>query len=172
MTLFRPLAAILNFAKTCKQTAVYQKLSKIKKFPRYFLHLMRCLTVRTIKIFEVPSPAHSLMHQQLIIYLSFIFARKWKRFQWNFGQVDVFQRSNSKFKQIWDSCGDLVCQEVFEVFEGTSDSPKVMNIEWKVAFVPNNYLLHIPVYVFWKGKQISKQNLDICTSIIGVCAVT
>ena len=113
---------------------------------------MRCLTVGTIKIFEVPSPAHSLMHQQLIIYLSFIFARKWKRFQWNFGQVDVFQRSNSKFKQIWDSCGDLVCQEVFEVFEGTSDSPKVMNIEWKVAFVPNNYLLQHSSVCILEGK--------------------
>ena len=31
VTLFRPLAAILNFAQKCKQTAVSQKLSKIKK---------------------------------------------------------------------------------------------------------------------------------------------
>ena len=131
---------------------------------------MRCLTVGTIKIFEMPSLAHSLMHQQLIIYLSFIFARKWKRFQWNFGQVDVFQRSNSKFKQIWDSCGDLVCQEVFEVFEGTSDSPKVMNIEWKVAFVPNNYLLHSSVCIL-EGKTDFKTEFGY-TSIIGVCAVT
>ena len=29
--------------KKCKQTAVSQKLSKVKKFSRYFLHLMRCL---------------------------------------------------------------------------------------------------------------------------------
>ena len=43
VTLFGPLAAILNFAQKCKQTAVSQKLSKIKKFSRYFLKLMRCL---------------------------------------------------------------------------------------------------------------------------------
>ena len=43
LTLFGPLAAILNFVQKCKQTAVSQKLSKIKKFSRYILHLMRCL---------------------------------------------------------------------------------------------------------------------------------
>ena len=32
VTLFGPLAAILNFTQKCKQTAVSQKLSKIKKF--------------------------------------------------------------------------------------------------------------------------------------------
>ena len=44
MTLFRPLVTILKFTQKCKQTAVSQKLSKIKKnFQNIFLHLMRCL---------------------------------------------------------------------------------------------------------------------------------
>ena len=43
-TFFGPLAAILNFAYQCKQTAVSQKLSMVKNFLlRYFLHLIRCL---------------------------------------------------------------------------------------------------------------------------------
>ena len=32
VTLSGPLAAILNFTQKCKQTAVSQKLSKVKKF--------------------------------------------------------------------------------------------------------------------------------------------
>ena len=44
VTLFGSLAAILNFTQKCKQTAVSQKLSKIKNFfSRYFFHLMRYL---------------------------------------------------------------------------------------------------------------------------------
>ena len=34
--LFGPLAAILNFTQKCKQTAVSQKLSKIKNFFKIF----------------------------------------------------------------------------------------------------------------------------------------
>ena len=37
------LAIILNFTQKCKQTAVSQKLSKIKKNFKIFLHLLRCL---------------------------------------------------------------------------------------------------------------------------------
>ena len=36
MTLFGPLATILNLAQKCKQTAVSQKLSKIKKIFKIF----------------------------------------------------------------------------------------------------------------------------------------
>ena len=36
VTLFGPLAAILNFTQKCKQTAVSQKLSKIKNFFKIF----------------------------------------------------------------------------------------------------------------------------------------
>ena len=44
VTLSWPLAAILNFTQKCKQTAVSQKLSKIKIFfSRHFLHLIRYL---------------------------------------------------------------------------------------------------------------------------------
>ena len=32
MTLFRPLATILNFALKCKQTAISQELSMVNKF--------------------------------------------------------------------------------------------------------------------------------------------
>ena len=43
VTLSGPLVAILNFTQKCKETAVSQKLSKIKNFFKIFLYLMRCL---------------------------------------------------------------------------------------------------------------------------------
>ena len=49
---FRPLAAILNFAQKCKQTAISQKLSMVKKFFFFiFLHPIRCLNFWDNKIF-------------------------------------------------------------------------------------------------------------------------
>ena len=50
--------------------------------------------------------------------------------QWNPWQTNFIKGSDSQLEQIWDSCGNFVCEEVLEVFEGTRDSPKVMNIEW------------------------------------------
>ena len=58
--------AILNFAQKCKQTAVSQKLCMVKIFClNIFFISWGALTFKKVSFFEVPSPAHSLMHQQL-----------------------------------------------------------------------------------------------------------
>ena len=65
MNLSGPLAAILKFTQKCKQTAVSQKLSKIKNFFKIFFHLMRYLNCWDNKNFwgaqlVPPSPATSV----------------------------------------------------------------------------------------------------------------
>ena len=77
VTLFRPLAAILNFPQKCKKTAVSQKLSMLKKFVYIFFASMRCLNYWDNKKYwgaksGPPSPATSVKLPRLIV--------AWKKF--------------------------------------------------------------------------------------------
>ena len=72
VTLSGPLAAILKFTQKCKQTAVSQKLSKIKIFFKIFFASHE---VGTIKIFEVPNLAWSV-RDLLLSFFSISFEKK------------------------------------------------------------------------------------------------